>query len=237
MRNKVYMALIMIVVLSVAGCGKKEETVSSAPQMVSSVSTEVSSVAETSDESETDTEVAVETAGDETGVYPNSIGITDVPMGITEDICTVKVPLNYVLAGCYYDESGTLQTMEGLNSATTQVEESIAAGAFTGDHSMGSFTLTSLDAKPTKIDAMMYVKSVATLEDFKEMYPDGKEIGDTSVPGYVYRMEGLSGDELLTVGVQINADVMLQLMYDGPVVDEVGEDEAAQRIYNLITVK
>ena len=37
------------------------------------------------------------TSGDTTGVYPNATGITEIAMGVTEDICTFKVPLNYVL--------------------------------------------------------------------------------------------------------------------------------------------
>lgn len=45
------------------------------------------------------------TSGDTTGVYPNATGITEIAMGVTEDICTFKVPLNYVLLGSYYDET------------------------------------------------------------------------------------------------------------------------------------
>lgn len=237
MKNKVYAALIMAVILSVVGCGKKEEVVSDVTGESYVQSSEIPSETETSEVSEAPTEVEVETALDETGLYPGSTGITSVSMGLYEDVCEVKVPLNYILAGCYYDETGSWITIKGLNSATTTIEEAMADGAFEGEHSMGTFNMTNVDAEPTTIDAMMYEKSVATLDDFKEMYPDGKEIGTSSLPGYVYHVEGLSGDPELTVGVQINADVMLQLMYDGPVVDEVGEDEAAQRIYDLVTVK
>lgn len=52
-----------------------------------------------------------------TGVYPNATGLTEVAMGVTEDICTFKVPLNYVLAGGYYDENNEEHTIQGLNSA------------------------------------------------------------------------------------------------------------------------
>lgn len=30
------------------------------------------------------------TSGDTTGVYPNATGITEIAMGVTEDICTFK---------------------------------------------------------------------------------------------------------------------------------------------------
>lgn len=64
------------------------------------------------------------TSRDDTGVYPNATGLTEVAMGVTEDICTFKVPLNYVLAGGYYDENNEEHTIQGLNSATTTVEGS-----------------------------------------------------------------------------------------------------------------
>ena len=77
------------------------------------------------------------TSRDDTGVYPNATGLTEVAMGVTEDICTFKVPLNYVLAGGYYDENNEEHTIQGLNSATTTVEEALAAGSFsTGNHMM-----------------------------------------------------------------------------------------------------
>lgn len=66
-------------------------------------------------------------------------------MGISEDMCTFKVPLNYVLAGGSYGEDGKEKTIAGLNSATTTVEDALAAGSFsTGEH-LAFFTMTSLD--------------------------------------------------------------------------------------------
>lgn len=55
------------------------------------------------------------TSRDDTGVYPNATGLTEVAMGVTEDICTFKVPLNYVLAGGYYDENNEEHTIQGLS--------------------------------------------------------------------------------------------------------------------------
>lgn len=81
-----------------------------------------------------------------TGVYPNATGLTEVAMGVTEDICTFKVPLNYVLAGGYYDENNEEHTIQGLNSATTIVEEALAAGSFsTGNHMMIWANVTEQD--------------------------------------------------------------------------------------------
>lgn len=91
------------------------------------------------------------TSRDDTGVYPNATGLTEVAMGVTEDICTFKVPLNYVLAGGYYDENNEEHTIQGLNSATTTVEEALAAGSFSTGNHLAFFTMTSLDADQTMI--------------------------------------------------------------------------------------
>lgn len=42
------------------------------------------------------------TSGDTTGVYPNATGITEIAMGVTEDICTFKVPLNVLFYQLYH---------------------------------------------------------------------------------------------------------------------------------------
>lgn len=87
------------------------------------------------------------TSRDDTGVYPNATGLTEVAMGVTEDICTFKVPLNYVLAGGYYDENNEEHTIQGLNSATTTVEEALAAGSFSTGNHLAFFTMTSLSCR------------------------------------------------------------------------------------------
>lgn len=100
------------------------------------------------------------TSRDDTGVYPNATGLTEVAMGVTEDICTFKVPLNYVLAGDYYDENNEEHTIQGLNSATTTVEEALAAGSFSTGNHLAFFTMTSLDADQTMITTGMYTPDI-----------------------------------------------------------------------------
>lgn len=181
-------------------------------------------------------EGAETTSGDETGVYPNATGLTEVAMGVTEDICTFKAPLNYVLAGGYYDENNEEQTIEGLNSATTTVEEALAAGSFSTGNHLAFFTMTSLDADQTMITTGMYTPDIMSWDDFKTYYPDAKEIGDTNVPGLLYHVEAISGQSV-AVAVKVSDDVTLQIVYEGSLEDEIGEDELGQRLYNLVTVK
>ena len=157
-------------------------------------------------------------------------------MGVTEDICTFKAPLNYVLAGGYYDENNEEQTIEGLNSATTTVEEALAAGSFSTGNHLAFFTMTSLDADQTMITTGMYTPDIMSWDDFKAYYTDAKEIGDESVPGLLYHVEAISG-QCVAVAVKVSDDVTLQIVYEGSLEGEIGEDELGQRLYELVTVK
>ena len=182
------------------------------------------------------TETEETTSRDDTGVYPNATGLTEVAMGVTEDICTFKVPLNYVLAGGYYDENNEEHTIQGLNSATTTVEEALAAGSFSTGNHLAFFTMTSLDADQTMITTGMYTPDIMSWDDFKAYYTDAKEIGDESVPGLLYHVEAISG-QCVSVAVKVSDDVTLQIVYEGSLEGEIGEDELGQRLYELVTVK
>lgn len=217
MKRKIYLAMMAAAVISMTGCGMK------------TTDTPAEATPKPTQKAET-------TSSDETGVYPSAIGITEVNMGITEDVCTVKVPLNYVLAGVYYDENMQKQTMKGLNSATTTVEEAMAAGSFsTGEH-MAGFSMTSLDADQTVLSAKMYPADTTPWDAFKQHFTDAKEIGSASVPGLVYHTKTGSGTNL-AVAIKINDSNTLELTYVGTLEDEIGEDELGQRLYNLVTVK
>lgn len=82
----------------------------------------------------------------------------------------------------------------------------------------------------------MYTPDIMSWDDFKTYYPDAKEIGDTNVPGLLYHVEAISGQSV-AVAVKVSDDVTLQIVYEGSLEDEIGEDELGQRLYNLVTVK
>ena len=237
MKRKIYLAVMAAAVISMAGCGKKTaETSTDATPEPTQEATVTEEATPEAEEPVQDTQEAETTSGDETGVYPNATGLTEVAMGVTEDICTFKAPLNYVLAGGYYDENNEEQTIEGLNSATTTVEEALAAGSFSTGNHLAFFTMTSLDADQTMITTGMYTPDIMSWDDFKTYYPDAKEIGDTNVPGLLYHVEAISGQSV-AVAVKVSDDVTLQIVYEGSLEDEIGEDELGQRLYNLVTVK
>lgn len=215
--------------LSMTACGNKESETVTPDNSTTPEAVETQPTQEATGTEET-------TSRDDTGVYPNATGLTEVAMGVTEDICTFKVPLNYVLAGGYYDENNEEHTIQGLNSATTTVEEALAAGSFSTGNHLAFFTMTSLDADQTMITTGMYTPDIMSWDDFKAYYTDAKEIGDESVPGLLYHVEAISG-QCVAVAVKVSDDVTLQIVYEGSLEGEIGEDELGQRLYELVTVK
>lgn len=215
--------------LSMTACGNKESETVTPDNSTTPEAVETQPTQEATGTEET-------TSRDDTGVYPNATGLTEVAMGVTEDICTFKVPLNYVLAGGYYDENNEEHTIQDLNSATTTVEEALAAGSFSTGNHLAFFTMTSLDADQTMITTGMYTPDIMSWDDFKAYYTDAKEIGDESVPGLLYHVEAISG-QCVAVAVKVSDDVTLQIVYEGSLEGEIGEDELGQRLYELVTVK
>lgn len=138
------------------------------------------------------------TSRDDTGVYPNATGLTEVAMGVTEDICTFKVPLNYVLAGGYYDENNEEHTIQGLNSATTTVEEALAAGSFSTGNHLAFFTMTSLDADQTMITTETIPGRDG--DEYTTIYRQcglcelGRKLGHSELVPYMCQMDYISVD-------------------------------------------
>lgn len=226
---KAALLLALGLALSMTACGNKESETVTPDNSTTPEAVEPQPTQEATGTEET-------TSRDDTGVYPNATGLTEVAMGVTEDICTFKVPLNYVLAGGYYDENNEEHTIQGLNSATTTVEEALAAGSFSTGNHLAFFTMTSLDADQTMITTGMYTPDIMSWDDFKAYYTDAKEIGDESVPGLLYHVEAISG-QCVAVAVKVSDDVTLQIVYEGSLEGEIGEDELGQRLYELVTVK
>lgn len=237
MKKNVFTALLVAGVLCLGGCGNAADTSASTEQKKDVTVSETTGTSQNVP-TETSQEVSSENAAEEVNsVYPGETELVDLDMGAAETaVCTIKVPLNYVLAGGYYDADGNEQTIEGVNSATTTVKDAMDAGIFSSGKILGFFTETSLDGDQTMITAGMYDPNVMSWDDFKEYYSDAKEIGDESVPGIYYYVQAISG-QTPAVAIKVSDDLTLQIVYEGPLKDKLGADVLAQELYNLVTVK
>lgn len=232
MKRKLYTALLLCGMLTMAGCGKTQTDLESAQDATDIPA--VTKEAEIKEEVKETTTPTPEEAADSADVFPDASGITEVSMGIAEDMCKFKVPVNYILVGGSYDAEGNESPIKGLDSSTTTVQEALDAGSFSTGQELSAFTLTNADGS-TMVTASLMTSSLMSWDDYETTYADAKQIGTDSVPALVYHVDAFSGKSL-TIAVRINEDVTLQVIYEGNLEDTLGEDGLAQALYDLVTV-
>lgn len=234
MRKKLFMAFMMVAAISLAGCGKKTTAteVQTTPEPTAAPTT-----TEEPEQNETQAEeVASET--DNTGVYYGSKGITELNIGIDTVKCTIKVPLNYIISGAGYLQDDSQQWISGLGGTVT-VEDGLKKGELS-KVTTNIFTVTSLDAKPTGVDAVVYdTANVGSYEDLKQSFSDGKDIGTADNPVWMYDAPESSYDPNadFVILMPVSDDTVLTVYYSGPLTDEIGKEAAAQKVSNLVTKK
>lgn len=234
MKKKVYMALMMAAVISLVGCGKKTTTteVQATPEPTAAPTT-----TEEPEQNETQAEeVASET--DDTGVYYGSKGITELNIGIDTVKCTIKVPLNYIISGAGYLQDDSQQWISDLGGTVT-VEDGLKKGELS-KVATNIFTITSLDAKPTGVDAVIYdTANVGSYEELKQSFSAGKDVGTDDNPVWMYDAPESSYDPNadFVILMPVSDDTVLTVYYSGPLTDEIGKEAAAQKVSNLVTKK
>ena len=234
MRKKLFMAFMMVAAISLAGCGKKTTAteVQTTPKPTAAPTT-----TEEPEQNETQAEeVASET--DDTGVYYGSKGITELNIGIDTVKCTIKVPLNYIISGAGYLQDDSQQWISDLGGTVT-VEDGLKKGELS-KVATNIFTITSLDAKPTGVDAVIYdTANVGSYEELKQSFSAGKDVGTDNNPVWMYDAPESSYDPNadFVILMPVSDDTVLTVYYSGPLTDEIGKEAAAQKVSNLVTKK
>lgn len=234
MRKKFFMVFMMVAAISLVGCGKKTTTteVQATPEP-----TEAPAATEEPEQEETPAE-EVTAQTDDTGVYYGSTGITELNVGRDTTMCTVKVPLNYIMAGVIYLNDGEEKTVKGLG-ATVTVEEGMSQSDLP-NITATAFSITSLDVDPTIVEVLTYdTAEVGSYEDLKQMFADGKDIGTEEMPVWMYDAPETSHDPNadFVILIPISDGAVMTIYYQGPLTDEIGKEAAAQKVSNLVTKK
>lgn len=234
MRKKFFMVFMMVAAISLVGCGKKTTAteVQTTPKPTAAPTT-----TEEPEQNETQAEeVASET--DDTGVYYGSKGITELNIGIDTVKCTIKVPLNYIISGAGYLQDDSQQWISDLGGTVT-VEDGLKKGELS-KVATNIFTITSLDAKPTGVDAVIYdTANVGSYEELKQSFSAGKDVGTDDNPVWMYDAPESSYDPNadFVILMPVSDDTVLTVYYSGPLTDEIGKEAAAQKVSNLVTKK
>lgn len=234
MKKKIYLAVIAVAVISMAGCGKK---VTDIPAEVTSESTMAPTATEEPEQDEIQAEEVVSET-DDTGVYYGSTGVTELNVGRDTTMCTVKVPLNYIMAGAIYLNDGEEKTVKDLG-ATVTVEEGMSQSELP-NITATAFTITSLDADPTIVEVLTYdTAEVGSYEDLKQMFADGKDIGTEEMPVWMYDAPETSHDPDadFVVMMPLSDSAVLTIYYQGPLTAKEGKDVAAKKVCELVSMK
>ncbi|MBS6194842.1 MAG: hypothetical protein KH828_04610 [Clostridiales bacterium] len=243
MKKKMVMLLLAGMVLCTAGC-KEKETTEEPFQTVEQETEENSGEEAVTPEAETPTpEAETEEAGqevaaaeDSTGIFPESGGVLEVPMGIVINGtvttgCTVKLPANYLISGMGIDNTGaendTLLYGDSLSSYWEKgiLKEANVSSAMT------------IQGDTTLICEIYSVAEAGNLEGQKEYAPEGVEVGTELVPGYGYLnpVELEANQTQFSTIVQLNDELIVYLGYGGPLIEELGVQGLSEKLYELVT--
>lgn len=228
--KKIFLISCVFASLLLTSCGSdasSENKTESTPTVTVEASEDIS-VAADSSSANSGTENSDSAA---TVLFPDSSGFADVEMGIGDTTVSISCPLDYVLTGGYMDENGEIQKLEGLDSASTTVQDAQDAGYLDLEHPLGYAVLSSINGDNTMITSQFY--NDMSWDEFLSYYPDAVSFGDDTHPAAYYHVEAFSGEsEAIAVKV---GDIILQIACEGDLENTLGTETLAQELYGWVT--
>lgn len=188
------------------------------------------------------------------GVYADATSLIDVKMGFTENnekkiFCSVKMPVNYSFIGKYNDEIG--ETIRDYEKNDT--DELIDGKAFGVPTLKEICEQTSLDKSTCAISNVMlnmngkkstYINMTVLSDDIEAFKAKNKEniteLGTSKHRAAYTKSKKLAmseSEETLELAYQINDKILLIMIYRGPLVEEIGLEQLAKNMYELVTVE
>ena len=231
MKKKVVgMLLCCVMALSLAGCGKGQESTETKEE-------ETTEVGETEQEESSKDTSTEEISGVIGGVYLGDGELATIPMGTCIDgeqvnLVNVELPLDDPFGASYVEEdgdggnfsntSGTLATALELNF---QEEPYAVQSVITGSGSDEIHYDVSVDM--SYLDMKAYAQSDEDCSNYTEIGND---------QGFYYVDNGQYSRSDLCLVYNIDGESYLYVSYRGPLAEKLGTDQLAQNICNLITV-
>lgn len=230
MKRKIVNVMLIISLIGLTGCGNKNSSVETSTKS----SEVVSEVEGKSSSSLVENALSsVITSEGENEVYPEASGYVEITVGDIEAIGSVKIPLNYIFSGSYYRD-GEGASIPDMN-ATTTVEDSMNTGKFE-QYIVYSFAMTAQGQDSTTLNMVLLNSDMISFDEIKKRVENIIEIGTDALPGYAYYFEDNRGKGL-RVGIKMSEKYTLEFDYFGDNVEKMSEEELAQKIYDLVTIK
>lgn len=229
MKKNVAGLVLIGVMLVLAGCGKKEV-------QPSENSTEVQEEAEVREE--TEEQESSQSGNVLCGVYPDAEEVVDIPMGTFYDgkqevMCNIKMPVNYLI-GAGYTEDGINGHILEEASGGIELKTALDIGLKEQEYAIFDVNLDSYDG--TKLNFNIISVEKGSMEDMKEYAASYQEIGTADHPAINFEDPDEFSSADVNVYYTVNENFMLWISYEGPLADEIGKEQLAQNLYDLVEV-
>lgn len=237
MKKKVVgMLLCCVLVVSLAGCGKGQESAETKGE-------ETTEVGVTEEETTAVDDKTTSSSDALGGVYPGADELVSLPMGTClngeqVELVNVEMPLNYLFAAGYMKDDGRDASFEnalGGSTLTTALELDFQSEPYEiMDASMvspfedGSEIRFQIGTSVSYDEYRDNAKNNEKYSEFNEITVNGRDV--------FYYIDRSVVNGGLRVICHIKDGIFIGAMYDGSLMDELGSDQLAQNICNLITV-
>ena len=233
MKRKIYALLICSMLLAVTACGKKENVENVVEQGVEQTE-EYETVQEDESSSNED--------GVLLGVYEGATGYVSVPMGTYFDgeqknFCKIKMPLEYLFTACYTedgDENNISKNDDLVGKMVTPTLDMVSDKL--DEQTKASCWVLMMSTGGTTVNYYIIPSTTRNLEDEKAYAGEYKELNHNGRNAiyFVDSNEYVTAD--VCVSYEVNEDILLYITYEGPAADEIGIDQLAENIYDLVEV-
>jgi len=172
------------------------------------------------------------------GVYSDGDELVEIPMGTYFEggqkvFCNVKIASNYRSAAFYdLDGESNDKGFEQTDGGTT-LAFSIEEGLLEEDYAIKEIIIMAIKDNMT---FSIVPTAVRSMEDVKTYASEVFEIGTQEVPAFYYVDPSEYSISDVDVYILLNEDMGMLIKYEGPLAEELGLDQLARNIYDLVTV-
>ena len=239
MKKKVVgMLLCCVLVVSLAGCGKGQESAETKGEKTTELGD--AEKAETTKENDR-TASSSDALG---GVYQDGEELTSIPMGTCidgeqVDLVNVEMPLNYIFGAGYIDadgESANFDYAHGNSILSTALESNFQSEPYAikdidimAFGESGTSVRYLVETKYTFDDMKEYAKTEEDFSDYTEKTINGNDV--------IYYKDNAQSDSIDFIMIYPIKDVaLLGVYYNGSLAVVLSMVQLAEKICNLITV-
>lgn len=235
MKKKMLSILMVSVLLCSVGCGGKTEVKNEKEEKGASGTAEIS---EEDSAPMTDNNHGEEALA---GVYSVGDHLTELLLGTyyegqQENFVSIQVPENYLIGAIYYlgdDKDGIFEMADGSDL----VKDALGNGLLDQENKIQNVLFSAaVDASAEEVGFAVITSDRVPFDQYKEMAGQYKELssGGYQAIYYVDSNEYATAD--LNMCYAVSEDVTLCISYQGSLAEELGLDQLAQNLYDLVEV-